>query len=300
MPRVVSPPYLRPRSERITAGGWVVLAGSDTLEDPNRAEHWDFFTPITATRHLELDMKGILADCGLDQTARMGAVLRWNSSSTGLRGSSAVREIRGPEVAVSVMLAGEDLGGTLRLDCQVILIGSPTSMVARSPQRPGSIIWSDGTTIVLEGESARFPIQVIDFDRAGIAGGSAAAWFLQWSPTDLEAPTLGTLRLMLNRGHAMVSRLVAEGAAAPELAAVQSALRHDVSRQLIEGALENPEFDREADYGPGMLGTALQGLLDSTFGTEPLDVIRGLRRTSRPDFEVRLQAASRLFSDGAR
>jgi hypothetical protein len=275
-----------------------VSAGSDTLEEPNRAEHWDFFTPITGTRHLEVDVIGILADCGLDETATIGAVLHWSSSSTSLRGNSTVRQIQGPEVTVSVKLEGEDLGGTLRLDCQVILMGSPTSTVARAPHRPGSILWSDGTTIVLEGQSPRFPIQVVDFDRAGIAGGSAAAWFLQWRPTDLEAPTLGTLRLMLNRRHPMVSRLVAEGAAAPELAAVQSALRHDVSRQLIEGALENPEFDRETDYGPGMVGTALQGLLDSTFGTEPLDVIRGLRRTSPPDFEVRLQAASRLFSDG--
>jgi hypothetical protein len=168
-----------------------------------------------------------------------------------------------------------------------------------SPHRPGSILWSDGTSVALEGQSARFPVQVVDFERAGIVGGSRAAWFLQWRPTDLEAPTLGSVRLMLNRGHPIVARLVNEGAVAPELAAVQSALRHDVARQLIQGALDDPEFDRETNYGPGALGTALQGLIDTTFGNDSLAAIIGLRATSPQDFEARLQAAFHLFSDGA-
>jgi hypothetical protein len=283
----------------VVSGEWVIIAGSDVREQADRIRHWDYFTPVTVSRDLEVDVEGVLGDCKLRQTARLGAIIQWHSSSTNLRGTSTVFEIGHGRVNLSLRLRGEELGGMLRLDCRVILLkGSSRAPVLLAPQRGASILWSDGTTIALEGQSARFPIQLVDFERAGVAGGSRAAWFLQWRPTDLDAPTLGSVRLLLNRGHPVVARLVSEGAVAPELVAVQSALRHDVARQLIQGALESSEFDRETTYGLGALGTALQGLLDSTFGSDSLDAIRGLRRTSPSDFEARLQAASQLFSDG--
>lgn len=298
MTRVISPPYRRPASTRVIPGAWVVAVGGDVVEGPERLRHWDYFTPLTVGRRLEVDVPGLLDDCGLDGRAQVGAVIQWHSSSTNLRGTAGVIEIREPEVTLSLRLPGDRLGGTLRLESMVILAAPADSDVPLAPRRAGSILWSDGTAVVLEGQSARFPIQVADFERAGIPGGPSAAWYLHWSPTDLEAPTLGSVRLMLNRQHPMMARLVTEGAVAPELAAAQSALRHDIARQMIDAALENADFDREAEYGPGALGTALQGLLDSTFGSEELEMIRGLRRTSPQDFEVRLQASSRLFLDG--
>jgi hypothetical protein len=282
---------------RVSPGTWTVAVGGDLIDAPERLEHWDFFTPLRITRRLELDLPGVLEDCGLDDSAVVGAIIQWHSSSTNLRGTSDVTLVDGPDLVISLDLPGEVLGGTLRLESRVILV-TPSNSVGLAPRRAGSVLWSDGTLVVLEGQSARFPIQIVDFERAGIPGGPSAAWYLHWSPNDLEAPTLGSLRLLLNREHPMIGRLVREGASAPELIAVQSALRHDIARQLIDSALANPDFDREFDFGPGALGTALQGLLDSSFGPEGLDSIRGLRQTSPQDFEVRLQAASRLFADG--
>jgi hypothetical protein len=147
----------------------------------------------------------------------------------------------------------------------------------------------------LEGSGARFPIQVIDFDKAGIAAGTRGAWLLIWNPEHLEIPVLGGLRLLLNSAHPTIQRLITEGPAKPDLRAVQSTLRHDIRRQMVLGAIGNPDFDRDDDYGEGTLGSALQGILDVTFGDEELDSIRGLYQKNRSEFEVRLQAKSGLF-----
>jgi hypothetical protein len=298
MARVVSPPYRRPAAGRIEADAWMIATGGDLSTQPDRLEHWDYFTQVRVSRKLKVDVAALLADCALSADARLGAVIQWQCSWTGLRGSSRVIDIGGPRVEVDLVLEGERLGGSLRLDSRVILTHPGSSEAPLAPQRSGSVLWSDGVTVTLEGETARFPIQVVDFERAGIPGGTEGAWFLQWSPPDLEAPTLGSLRLLVNRANPLVARLVAEGPVVPELALLQSVLRHDIARQLIQGALDNPEFDRSADYGADALGTALQGLIDSTFGADSLESLRGLRRTSPQDFEVRLQAASRILSDG--
>jgi hypothetical protein len=203
------------------------------------------------------------------------------------------------DFAVNGVLRGEQLGGTLRLEL-VIALAQEGGSGDLSATRAGSILWRDTTRVELEGAGARFPIQMMDFERAGIAGGQYSAWMLVWSPDRVEAPVLGALRLLLNSGHPTIQRLVVEGSSKPELVAVQSALSHDLRRQLILGALSNQDFDRDEDYGEGTLGTVLQGVLDITFADQSLDSIRGFHERHPAEFETTLQAKSGLFwPDGA-
>ena len=72
-------------------------------------------------------------------------------------------------------------------------------------------------------------------------------------------------------------------------------MRFDLLRQIIEGALESDEFVDGIDYPPGTVGASMRMALRLAFGAQPLETVRALRRTARSEFEVRVQAASRLF-----
>ncbi|HEX2092240.1 MAG TPA: hypothetical protein VHG28_07545 [Longimicrobiaceae bacterium] len=196
---------------------------------------------------------------------------------------------------VLASLRGDELGGQLHLRTMVLLAGDVTDGGSLAPRRSGSILWSDDTSVFLEGESALFPTEEIDFAATGIAP-AAAAWYLEWNPGDPLSATLGSLRLFINSGHEPVRRAAAHPTADAATKAITSAMLYDVLRQLIEGALDSADFDDTTSYPRGTLGASMRAVLRLAFRESSIDVVRALRRTSRSDFEVRIQAAARLFS----
>jgi hypothetical protein len=294
MSRVTAPPFRRPLRERISLGPWFVGPVGHEVESPGTVEHWDYATLVGVRTLIRAEISEIRVDCGLDGSAQLDAVIRWQSTWTNLRGCTNPVRLKGDEALIGGSVPGQLLGGNLRLEA-VVILAQPGAGTNLSPRRAGSVLWRSGVSLPLEGVAARFPTQVMDFDKAGIAGGIRGAWLLVWNAEHLEVPALGGLRLLLNSAHPTIERLIAEGPAKPDLRAVQSALRHDVRRQMVLGAIGNPDFDRDDDYGEGTLGSALQGILDVTFGDEGLDSIRGLHQKNPSEFEARLQAKSGLF-----
>ena len=293
MSRVTALPYRLPRADRIQPGPWLIGPAGKLVEDPDSLEHWDYATAVWIERELEIDIKGMQRDCGLESDAELVTGIRWHSTWTGLRGTIGLRKVA-PTVKINAALKGELLGGSLTVEA-FIGLGAEHKGGGLAPRRVGSVIWKDQTRVALEGRSARFPMQVIDFERAGILAGSQAAWMLMWAPDRLEVPVLGVVRLLLNSRHPVIQKLVADGPTTPELRAVQSAMSHDLRRQMILGTLFNSEFDRYADYGEDSLGTVLQGILDISYGDQTLDGIRGLLEKQTGEFESDLQAKSALF-----
>ena len=164
----VSLGFLTPDEKRIRRGDWLMSASSgEVATDPETVPDWDYFTGLEVRRSLEVDLRGALEDCGLGPDSELSAVITWHSSWTNLRGASRPQRVVDGTNSLIMDLPGEQLGGTLTLQCRIFASDSGSSSNSLAPHRPGSTLWSDELRVRLEGAGERFPTLPVDFPHRG-------------------------------------------------------------------------------------------------------------------------------------
>jgi hypothetical protein len=288
-------PFLRADPGSIVAGPWN-LAGGGQLD--GRVEHWDPFLVLNLERRVTVDVDRLVASSGEVEPGTLALAAMWRSTRTRLKGpgmSVSLGEGGGEStITLALDVPGTTTGGNLEVQTFLMLTGgtSPRSPIAA--HRSGSVLWSDREVVALEGDAARFPLTVVDF--AALNGiSSDAPWSLEWYPHDLDQPVLGAMRLLVNSRNPVVVEAVGD-AQAPESAAVASAIRFDVTRALVHGALGNEDFvTGPREFEPDTVGRVLCDLLDRYWpGIEPAAL--ALRLTQTPHrLESELQTATGLM-----
>ena len=286
--------FLRPGRNRIDPGPWFVGIGNEQpLENPDVIDHWDYFTDLKVVRTVHVDLPGMLADCGLDAGSSVSAAITWQSSWTGLRGSSVPVPLEDGENILDLKLEGENLGGRLTLDTRLTL-SHAVEPLPRAPRRVGSTLWSDVTSVALEGTGARFPIVPVSFEEAGLAGGRPGAWYLSIDSTDLAASSNGSLRLYLNSSHPVVKEMLSNPSS-PGAQALENFIHYDVARQLVVQALLHQDLDDGDVYDPDSLGEMFLALLRTLFPDRDMRSLRGEFETFPGELEAELQGRMRLL-----
>jgi len=193
---------------------------------------------------------------------------------------------------VQFEIAGDELGGTLRLRTALVLQETETN-VPFAAHIPGSILWDDTFDIRLQGNAPLFPISVVDFERAGFPSG--AGWYLDIG-SELDAPLHGSIRLYLNSSSAnVVMAFQNAGSPRPEDHAILRAVRADVARLMIEHSLTQDAIGDEREWDHESLGYALNNLLHRFFRGEDVEQIK-LNRVNHPaDFSAELFSQMRVF-----
>ena len=294
MNRITSPPFLRASSDDVRPEPWQVLIGGQWQDLSLRIPEWDYATELTLQRVAEVNDVVVREACELPERTPLALGVTWHASGTNRRGAFPPAEIHEGRTTLIARVTGEELGGQLHLRTSLILTDTVPRVSPVAAYRAGSMLWSDHVSVHLEGNSSMFPVELIDFGATGLAPADAG-WYLDWNPADPTLSTLGSLRLYLNSAHDAVRRAGGEPGADAESRTITSAMRFDLLRQLIEGALDSDEFVDGVEYPAGTVGASMRTALRITFGSQSIDTIRALRRTARSDFEVRVQAASRLF-----
>ena len=299
MSKIIAHPYLRPDSSRLDTSLWEYTDGSVQVELPAALPRWDYATPIALRRRLTVDIAGALSDCHLPPSARLAATAVWRSTSTGLRGASDLRPFSSDVTTVEIALDidGSLLGGVLVLHTHLLLAEACPQANLLSPTREGAILWTDQTSILLEGEAARFPVALVDFSRLALAT-PGAAWYLDVRRGALDHSTLGALCLYINASHPQVvgaTQATSDDAAAR---AVVSTLRYDITRALVNVALDDEDFVRAPDaYADGTLGATLRRLLQTVAPDHTVESLHDLRERGAGELECMLQARTRLFAE---
>jgi hypothetical protein len=288
-------PFLRADPESVAAGPWS-LAGGGELDD--RVDHWDPFLVLHIERQVTVEIDRLLTSTGGLEPGALVAAALWRSSRTRLKGpgmSVPLGEDRGEStITLAMDVPGIEAGGNLELQTLLMLAGETPRRSPIGAHRAGSVLWSDRFVLSLEGDAARFPMTVDDF--AALHGIAAdAPWSLEWYPHDLDQPVLGAMRLLVNSRNSIVVEAVGD-ALAPESAAVASAIRFDVARALVHGALRNEEFVKgPREFEPETIGRMLSDLLDRYWpGVEPAALAARLAEAPHR-LESELQAASGLM-----
>jgi hypothetical protein len=301
MPRLLAWPYLRPRSDRIKAGGWRQLDETGGLL-PEVLADWDPNTNIEVYQQATVDVPGIREDCGLNDGSQLVLAVTWHSPGTMLRGVGTSRALpwssQQQTQTLNASIPGQLLGGSLRLVTVLTVVQPENGRKAiLSPSRSGSLLWESESKILLEGRGSRFPVEVVNFEEVNWVP-SGAGWVLDW----LAAPDqslLGHVRLLINSRHKKVAGAVAARNPTSEQQAILSTIYYDVGRTLIRGMLSNDEFVEAPDsWSEGTVGFHVATLLRVHFPGQSTSSLRAQMEERASSLEADLQSRFELFSKG--
>lgn len=288
-------PYRTPKPERIVFGQWSIHSDDGPHPLPAFLPHWDPAITIQALVSVQIDCQGIALDCGLDADARLRLAAIWHSTGTVLSGPGDVidLDVQSPleHHVLQVQVDGTRAAQMVNLNAQLLLLHPGHAPQPFAPVQPGNILAAHMQSIRLEGEGSRFPVQVVDFRHTAYA--TTAGWALYWDEEDLHRTFLGSVRLNINAQHLHLVQAVSQRR--PESEGVREAIRFDVARTLIRGALRNDEFVTKPDsFSPDSVGAAIRELIERCFPNTPIQQCREIMRY-RLDFETRLQAGLQIF-----
>lgn len=291
--RSVSRGYLVPPEVSVRAKAWTVrLSDGVEVDAVDAVPDWDYFTPVRLRRSVVVDRDSVIESCQLDSAASLSIVAIWHSSWTGLRDSTKPFPVNGDGCELVFELPGNVLGGILTIETRLLLDQPGDRRSPLAAHRPGSILWSDRSSLALEGEGSRFPLVPISFATANLAAGRMGLWCLMIETMDLEASALGALRLYVNTDNPLAADLLAS---VPDPTAVQLLrfIQFDVARQLLHFGLGHGELDMNENYPEASLGQVLVNLL--RLFHSPLAELRARFRTEPGDLEAEFQSLTRLF-----
>lgn len=254
-------PYLVPPGTVIEPDQWSFATGGPL---PERLEHWDPFTDIDITRIVTVDADQVRSACQLSDDAQLAIAVSWYSTSTRITGGPPATELGNLQGRLRVRLAlnipGSRIGARTDLRTRLILRhgGPATNPIA--PAIPGTILWMDQTSVLVEGSAARFPVTAVDFGPLRYPTG--AGWVLDWDQ-DLSRPVLGTMRLLVNTAHPSLVEALGPNSADPRSAAIASFITFDVARSMVRAALRDDDFVRAPHaYDEGTVGRAVKDLIE--------------------------------------
>jgi hypothetical protein len=290
-------PYVRAQLDAVRADVWMLKAGDELREAPPYLDGWDYNTVLNLTREVQVNVADVRGQANLSPEMSLALSVSAFSTSTWMRKHVFSHALTADveDVTIEVALAGEDLGGNLRLSTSIALSTWGRSEEPFVAHLPGSVLWADRYEIRLEGDAPLFPISVIDFDRAGFPPG--AGWHLDIAK-DLAAPLHASLRLYLNSADsAVVAAFTNAGNPRPEDRMVTRAVFADVARVMVEHALSEDDLRDTGQWDENSLGFALQNLLRRFFPhSDDLGAARDHRIEHPSDFSTELFAQIKVFS----
>lgn len=288
MRRELIPPFTTPSSADITVAEWSVVPHVPAVQvHDDRVDGWEHTVDLSVAASLRADPRRLAEACGVASHSRFSAVLSWHATGSSLRGTAARQPVADNSlVRLAGDLRGSELGGRLRLSVALVL-DDAVDPDDTAPTRPGSILFREQRSWLLEGVGDRFPVERLDFRTSGVRH-PGAAWILRWDHLDPEWDAHAAVRLQLNTRHPLVEELA--DTTGPQGELLHSVMRRDVMRELVLTALDLDGFTIDpAGWHEASLGQALSVLLASIFPDASVDEIRGLLRDDPAGFDAQIQ-----------
>ncbi len=299
MTKIKKPSYLKPIPERLHVLEWQRLLNEESLPLTTIVPDWDPLMPIHVIGRINLDVEGVFSDCQLSSDAVLRIGISWYSPGTGLRGVGDVKDLNGysqrQNIILSANIAGTLLADRVILSADLVLLDAGTNSSRLAPRLPGTLLSSEKVTVLLEGEGARFPVELIHFAESSWLP-AHGGWYFDWNPHMLRQTVLGDVRLYLNADHTAVKRAVSEYHSADR--AIRETIFFDMARVMITGALRNSEFVESVDeYPDGSIGAAIRRLIRSLFPNETFESLESFYQQEPYRFECTLQEKLKLFQE---
>jgi hypothetical protein len=259
---------------------------------------WDYLMKLTLQREISLHYERVLKACGLDERSELRLIVTAHSPPARHRAvcyrSPPLSSKRKVE-SVVCQIESSALAGEVQLHTELILTKTVGVKKPFLAHLPGSRMFSESTTIELEGTSSRMPMEVAKFsEHLSWLGAPRAAWFISCGTADLHSPIMRELRVYLNSDEPAFAD--AARRADPMLVSLIGA---DTARQILRSALKDEEFlAGSRDYEEGSLGQAAVRLLSRCFVAQAANDVRDLAERDAAKFNAAIQSAMNVTWNG--
>jgi hypothetical protein len=297
MTRVIALPHLQ--TTAVEPDPWLISIRRESQPLPDLLKGWDYETPVRFESKIRIDLVRALAECGLEDDATVALASVFWASSTNRRGLGSLVEIDGSgEYSIAFDVDPAIIGGRLNLERRLILNQPGTHAAQFAARLKGAVLWeesrNDRSSVILEGEAARFPTEVMDFNFGPVAE-PESAWWLDYDFSDLDASPLASMRLYLNSSNPLVDQLI-RGEESDSASLLRSVLSWDIGRAMINGAINRPDFiDGWGNFRSGSLGETLELLIRRFWPTHDARALRSMRAQDSGLFDARLQSRFRIL-----
>jgi len=239
-------PYRTPSPDRVAAGGWERLTRDGLVDLASPVQGWDYMTDLRLVRQMTFDLAGIRDDSGITEDSPLQLTVRSRPSTSLIKKKVAAMPLgTGPaqSLTLEITIGGADLSGSIIVETIVELAADRPSAAPFTPQRVGSILWSDQAHAPLEGESGLLPVAPVPFSTIGLPSG--AAWYISLATGRWEWTAMGSLLVLLNTENPAVAAALPDpvtGASSPQAEAVFDTLEVDFLTDLVGRALNDENF----------------------------------------------------------
>jgi hypothetical protein len=272
------------------------------IELPAAVDDWDATTPIEVSSEVSIDVDHVRRACELRAEDSIAIVAIWHDSATNVRGVGIEVPVSASmSVPLQFAIEPDLVAGAVTLSRLVVLHGVASAIGARDPlvaHGRGAILWRetrhDHGLLELRPTEGSISVEAVDFGEVGDID-PGAPWRVAADVDDLDAPAGRSLELLVNLRHRDVARVLADDDD-PRARAVQSVLRWDVARQLVDRALDDDRFVAGfGDFAPGTVGGSLQALFERWLPELTPQQARDRRQRRPGQFEALLQARMEML-----
>ena len=290
MKRSSTLPYKTLTSTHVELAPWHYRVNEDLfIRIEKSIPGWDYKLPLSFARNFCLNEPEMKVECGLppksiiaiaitvrSPEARYSEVLRYAP----LKPGSLI------EASISTDVISAFLAKSLTLHTEIVLHTPSPSKNPFSAHLKGSRLFEETFKIEIEGTGSRFPVESSDFETdLAYLEAPDAKYYLKWSNDALELPAMSGMILLLNNRF---PDFIKEASDPGSL--VSRFLTADVARQLISGAIENPDFvQNPKGYAKNTLGAVIYGLINVTFQGMSINEIKNLQNGQTAKFEAMIQ-----------
>lgn len=231
-------------SDSVAADRWTFeLNHQDPRPVSDMMPDWEYGASLRVGRTLRLDAAAVARELGLEPGQFALSVMIEAGSGPGtypraiiFRAVEALPLDR-PEYRFEYDLPCREMSAQLVLRTSIILADDIVSANPLAPARHGSRLWMDQVASRIEGDAARFPMEIMSFN-AVFRGRphQHAPWHLRWNPGDLDRDFYGAVRLYLNKDNELFIKRVID-----QDDLTLQAVMGDVVSQMCESALRSPD-----------------------------------------------------------
>lgn len=273
---------------------WWMGKSDGRVECPSMVAGWDYSMPLRFGVEVSIALEKVLEATGLSSVDELSIVAVADCKSTASRfvGTGRLTAVGDEATAVAeVEIPAGSVAQALQLSSSVVRSSTKDGLEPRVASTKGArLLSADSMTVLLEGDSGRFPTEPVAFSKQGLGN---APWTLMLSYEDLADSFMGSVRLLINTEHP-VGRAVLDPEQAPRFAGLMRAdlLRGLVARLRQDGAVgDGSVLDEESVFGvvsamcQSMLGYSL-GEAAALFSSDPIEFELRLQRGLDPYREL--------------
>lgn len=220
-------PYLTADETAVTWEAWWLEQAGTRSPLPKYLSAWDYATDLTIGLTVTMDADLVVESTGLDRIEQLALVLIGDCRASQRRFTTSLRLFHGCGLLdVSLRFPPGQLASSIDVSASLVLAEDVDPRLERVQHRGSRLAWSPNLTVILEGDSSRFPTEPVSFSAAGY---EAAPWTVSSSAESLEDSLMGSVRLLINEDHPWGTQLLED----PDTA-ISKQLQVDVFRALVE------------------------------------------------------------------